>query len=44
MIDFRNILVHEYFRVDLVIVWQIVDREIPRLKSQIRAILASRLG
>lgn len=39
--DFRNLLVHEYFRVDLEIVWLIVQQEIPILESQINEILAS---
>ena len=39
IIDFRNLLVHEYFRVDLQIVWQILEQEIPTLKQQINSIL-----
>ena len=39
IIDFRNLLVHEYFRVDLQIVWQIVEQEIPTLKQKIDTIL-----
>ena len=39
MIDFRNLLVHEYFRVDLQIIWQIIEQEIPILKQQINSIL-----
>ena len=39
IIDFRNLLVHEYFRVDLKIVWQIIEQEIPILKKQINSIL-----
>ncbi|MDJ0731381.1 MAG: DUF86 domain-containing protein [Crocosphaera sp.] len=37
--DFRNVLVHEYFRVDLDLIWQIVEREIPSFKSQINLLL-----
>lgn len=37
--DFRNILVHEYFRVDIDIVWLIVEHELPKLKSDIERIL-----
>lgn len=40
IIDFRNLLVHEYFRVDVKIVWQIVEYQIPLLKTQINTILA----
>lgn len=39
LIDFRNLLVHEYFRVDLEIVWQIVEHQIPLLKTQINTML-----
>lgn len=39
IIDFRNLLVHEYFRVDLKIIWQIIEQEIPTLKQQIDLIL-----
>jgi uncharacterized protein with HEPN domain len=38
IIAFRNI-VHEYFRVDLDIVWLIVAKNLPGLKGQIEAIL-----
>jgi uncharacterized protein with HEPN domain len=37
--DFRNLIVHEYFRVDLAIVWEIVENELPKLKQQINDIL-----
>ncbi|MEM7590940.1 MAG: HepT-like ribonuclease domain-containing protein [Cyanobacteria bacterium P01_A01_bin.83] len=40
IIDFRNLLVHEYFRVDLKIIWQIVKQELPNLSEQIDSILA----
>ncbi|ANV92058.1 HepT-like ribonuclease domain-containing protein [Picosynechococcus sp. PCC 8807] len=39
IIGFRNLVVHEYFRVDLQIVWRIVERELPLLKAQIQKIL-----
>ncbi|MEM7590430.1 MAG: HepT-like ribonuclease domain-containing protein, partial [Cyanobacteria bacterium P01_A01_bin.83] len=39
IIDFRNLLVHEYFRVDLQVIWQIIEQEIPILKQQINLIL-----
>jgi uncharacterized protein with HEPN domain len=37
--DFRNILVHEYFRVDTDIVWSIIERELSELKGNIERIL-----
>ncbi|WP_069790320.1 DUF86 domain-containing protein [Cyanobacterium sp. IPPAS B-1200] len=39
MADFRNLIVHEYFRVDLGVVWEIVKNELPKLKQQINDIL-----
>jgi uncharacterized protein with HEPN domain len=37
--DFRNVLVHEYFRIDIDIVWSIVQQELPNLKANIDHIL-----
>lgn len=37
--DFRNITVHEYFRVDLNIVWDVIQQNLPTLKQEIEAIL-----
>ncbi|MCT7984720.1 DUF86 domain-containing protein [Laspinema sp. A4] len=39
IIGFRNLLVHEYFRVDLNIIWKIVLEDLPILKHQINTIL-----
>lgn len=36
---FRNHVVHEYFSLDLDIVWQTVAADIPNLESQIRDIV-----
>ena len=41
IIDFRNLLVHEYFRIDIRLVWKIVEQELPSLKQQINTILQS---
>lgn len=38
-IDVRNIIAHEYFRVDLDIIWNIVQKNLPDLKRKIREIL-----
>lgn len=35
----RDRVIHGYFRVDLDIVWEIVDRELPHLKQKIAAIV-----
>lgn len=39
IVAFRNILVHEYFRVNLELVWRIVERDVPDLKAKVEAIL-----
>ena len=39
MIGMRHILVHDYFRIDTDIVWQVVAYELPRLKSSLLTIL-----
>ncbi|MEO0012304.1 MAG: hypothetical protein RLZZ535_693 [Cyanobacteriota bacterium] len=39
IIAFRNILVHEYFRVDLKAVWKIIERDLPNLKNKVVDIL-----
>ncbi|MDE2059057.1 MAG: DUF86 domain-containing protein [candidate division NC10 bacterium] len=36
----RNILIHEYFGVDIEIVWRVVHRRIPTLKRHVEAMLA----
>ena len=37
----RNLLVHEYFRVDPGEVWLTVERDLPRLRDQLTRVLAS---
>ncbi|MFI5330684.1 MAG: DUF86 domain-containing protein [Desulfobaccales bacterium] len=39
IIGMRNILVHNYFEIDLPIVWNAVERELPELKRQITSII-----
>ena len=36
----RNVVVHEYMRIDLETVWSIVTERLPPLKQQIARILA----
>lgn len=38
----RNVLIHEYFGVDLEIVWNVVRRRLPTLKRHVQAILRRR--
>ncbi len=37
--DFRNLLTHEYFGVDLEIVWRIIEDDLPVLMDAIRGIM-----
>lgn len=37
----RHILVHDYFRVDLNVVWQVVEGDLPGLKAQLERILGA---
>jgi uncharacterized protein with HEPN domain len=39
IIGMRNILVHHYFEIDLPVVWNAVERELPDLKIKVTAIL-----
>jgi uncharacterized protein with HEPN domain len=39
IVGMRNILVHNYFGVDVSIVWSVVERELPLLKQQVASIL-----
>jgi uncharacterized protein with HEPN domain len=38
----RHVIVHEYFGIDLDIVWRVVDGELPRLEAALRAVLGER--
>ena len=39
IIGLRNLLVHEYFRVDIQVLWDIASNDLPPLKTHIQAIL-----
>lgn len=39
-IDVRNIIAHEYFRVDLELIWRIVEDDLPNFTGQIQEILS----
>lgn len=39
IIGMRHILVHDYFKINLDIVWVVVEKELPPLKGQVRMIL-----
>jgi len=38
IVDFRNILIHQYFGVDLEIVWKTIEEDLPSLKNAIEDI------
>lgn len=37
--DFRNLLVHEYFGVDLEIIWQVIQNDLPPLLEAAKEII-----
>jgi len=39
--DFRNLLSHEYFGVDLEIVWKIIEDDLPTLMDAVREIIGT---
>lgn len=41
IIGMRNILVHNYFEIDVEIVWSVLEQNLPELKSKIQEILSA---
>lgn len=39
IVGLRNMLIHEYFGIDIRIVWQVIQNDLPRLKRNIQKIL-----
>lgn len=39
MVGMRNILIHKYFGVDEVVVWSVIEQELPNIETQIETIL-----
>ncbi|MEK7167264.1 MAG: DUF86 domain-containing protein [Patescibacteria group bacterium] len=37
--DFRNVLIHEYFGINGDLVWQVIKKDIPNLKKEIKILL-----
>ena len=37
--EMRNVLAHGYFKVDLAIVWQTLEKDLPELQAQTRAVI-----
>ena len=40
--DFRNLLAHEYFGVDLEIVWKIIEEDIPTLMDAVKEVMRTK--
>ena len=40
--DFRNFIIHEYFGIDNLVVWDIIEHRLPHLLDQISGIIGSR--
>lgn len=38
MISLRNILIHQYHRVDLNLIWRVIEKDIPEIKEKIQGI------
>ncbi len=41
IVDFRNLLVHQYSQVDDEFVWGLIQTDLPRLLAEVRALLPS---
>ena len=39
MIDFRNVIVHEYFGIDLEIIWNIIETKLTPLEKKVKEII-----
>jgi len=38
---FRDVLIHQYFRVDLEIVWALIDRRVAGLRAEVARLIAT---
>jgi uncharacterized protein with HEPN domain len=39
IVGMRNVLVHQYFEIDTDIIWTVMERELPEIKTKFQAIL-----
>lgn len=39
IIGMRNILVHDYFQIDIDIVWAVIEKDLPQLREMIENVL-----
>jgi len=44
MVGLRNIIVHEYFGVDLDIIWKTIEKKLPELKRQLKKVMGEAEG
>jgi uncharacterized protein with HEPN domain len=44
MKDMRNVMAHEYFQVDVQILWNTIVKSLPRVVSQLENLLESEIG
>jgi len=43
-ISFRNVLVHQYFGIDIEAVWQVIARDLPALRPLVERLLTEDLA
>ena len=41
MVGLRNILIHQYFNVDTILLWKIINNDVPHMKNEIEKVLRS---
>lgn len=44
IIDFRNVAIHDYMEVDINIVWNIIQNDIPPLIDQLKSLLGNKVS
>lgn len=40
IVNLRNLVIHAYDNVDNVIIWAIIDKDLPQLKTQVNKLLS----